>query len=104
MNSHPGVQILLYADDLVLWCTDKDSEAIPYSINAALDTLRAWANDNGMKVNLNKTTFQVLTLSTKFKDIELIYEGEKLQRTQEATYLGIVMDTGLRWDKQARKL
>ncbi|GFT94085.1 putative RNA-directed DNA polymerase from transposon BS [Nephila pilipes] len=85
-------------------CTDEDNQAIQDSLNSALDSLRAWVKDNEMKVNLNKATPLIFTLSTKPKDIELIYDGEKLQRTQEVTFLRIVMDTRLNWNKQACKL
>ena len=81
MNSHPGVQTLFNADALVLWCADQDSQIIQDSFNITLDTLRSWAKDNEMKINLSKTIFQVVTLSIKPKEVELIYDKEKLQRT-----------------------
>ncbi|GFQ78922.1 putative reverse transcriptase [Trichonephila clavata] len=56
-----------------------------------------------MIVNTSKRVFQVFTLNTKPKVIQLFYGDYQLQRTQEATYLGIVLDSRLSWNKQASK-
>ncbi|GFQ66482.1 putative RNA-directed DNA polymerase from transposon BS [Trichonephila clavata] len=53
---------------------------------------------------LTEHLIQVLTLSTKPKAIQLFYGDYQLQRTQEATYLGIVLDSRLSWNKQASRV
>ncbi|GFQ92632.1 putative rna-directed dna polymerase from transposon bs [Trichonephila clavata] len=57
-----------------------------------------------MTVNTSKTVFQVLTLSTKPKMIQFFYGDFQLQRTEEVTYLGIVLDSRLSWKKQASRV
>ncbi|GFR31255.1 uncharacterized protein TNCT_274881 [Trichonephila clavata] len=88
-------QDLLFADNLVLWLADGDIRTTQESLNTALDALLTWSNNNEMTVNTSKTVFQVFTLSTTPKAIQLFYGDYQLQRTQEATYLGIVLDSRL---------
>lgn len=76
----------------------------PIKVNVLKSYLQSWAKDNEMKINLRYTTFQVFILSTKPKNIELIYDGEKLQRSQEATYLEIATGIRLKWNKQTCKV
>ena len=65
MNSHLGVQILFYVDDLVFWYTNEDNQVIQDSRYITLNTLQPWTKVNEMKINFCKTTFKVFTLSTK---------------------------------------
>ncbi|GFR31874.1 putative RNA-directed DNA polymerase from transposon BS [Trichonephila clavata] len=57
-----------------------------------------------MTVNTSKTVFQIFTLSPKPKAIQLFYGDYQLQRTKEATYLEIVLDSRLSWNKQASRV
>ncbi|GFQ81814.1 putative RNA-directed DNA polymerase from transposon BS [Trichonephila clavata] len=98
-----SAQALLFADDLVLWSADGDIHTIQESLNTAPDALLTWSNNDEMTVNTSKTVFQVFTLSTKPKAIQLFYGDYQLQKTQEATYLGIVLDSRLSWNKQASR-
>ncbi|GFR21470.1 putative RNA-directed DNA polymerase from transposon BS [Trichonephila clavata] len=104
MNSNTIAQTLLFADDLVLWSADGDIHTIQESLNTAPDALLTWSNNDEMTVNTSKTVFQVFTLSTKPKAIQLLYGDYQLQRTQEATYLGIVLDSRLSCNKQASRV
>ncbi|GFQ87341.1 putative RNA-directed DNA polymerase from transposon BS [Trichonephila clavata] len=104
MNSNPKVQALLFADDLVMWSAGGDIRTIQESLNTALDALLTWSNNNEMTVDTSRTVFQVFTLCTKPKAIQLFYGDYQLQNTQEATYLGIVLDSRLSWNKQASRV
>ncbi|GFR21208.1 uncharacterized protein LOC103524116 [Trichonephila clavata] len=99
--AHLGI---LFADDLVLWLADGDIRTIQESLKTALDALLTWANNIEKTVNTSKTVFQVFILSTIPKAIQLFYGDYQLQRTQEATYLGIVLDSRLSWNKQASRV
>jgi hypothetical protein len=39
-----GVQAALYADDLVLWCSEEYATTAKYRIQTALDMVAKWAN------------------------------------------------------------
>ncbi|GFQ84050.1 putative RNA-directed DNA polymerase from transposon BS [Trichonephila clavata] len=104
MNSNPKVQALLFADDLVLWSADGDIRTTQESLNTALDALLTWSNNNEMTVNTSRMVFQVFTLSTKLKAIQLFYGDYQFQRTQKDTYLEIVLDSRLSWNKQASRI
>ena len=40
-----GVQSALYADDLVLWCSEEYASTARYRIQTALDMVANWANE-----------------------------------------------------------
>jgi hypothetical protein len=68
LNSIPGIQCLLYAEDLVFWTeADKRSseEKTEQILNKALATLEEWCDRNNIKINTSKITFQSFSLAHK---------------------------------------
>ena len=62
---HRGVNAALYADDLVLWCTEEHASTANYSIQQDIDQLTAWTEDWCVTVNKNKSSTTLFTLSPK---------------------------------------
>jgi hypothetical protein len=60
-----GVQAALYADDLVLWCSEEYATTAKYRIQTALDMVANWANELCVTINREKTTAILFTLSPK---------------------------------------
>ncbi|KAK7103079.1 hypothetical protein V1264_019752 [Littorina saxatilis] len=60
-----GVKAALYADDLVMWCTEEHSTTATYRLQLAADKLAAWTDDWCVKVNLEKSPTTFFTLSQK---------------------------------------
>ena len=58
-----GVQAALSADDLVMWCTEEYTTTAAYRLQMALDTLAAWAEDWCVKINEEKSSTTLFTLS-----------------------------------------
>ena len=100
----PGIQTLLYADDLIIWATSSNVKALEDCMNVALERLSRWAGVNELVVNPEKTEFQLFTMSTKTHIVNLKYEDIDLRRTSEATYLGIKLDTRLTWSKHTEAM
>jgi len=62
----PGIQCLLYADDLIFWTQAhkrKTEEKTEQILNKALATHEEWCERNYMKLNTAKTTFHSLSLA-----------------------------------------
>ncbi|GFS47893.1 hypothetical protein NPIL_48481 [Nephila pilipes] len=90
---------------ITLFCSEPIKIIKPFKVHLILPLIPFGLDKKyEIKLNFSKTTFQVLTLSTKLIDSDLMYDRENLHTTQEATYLVIVMDTRLSWNKQACKL
>ena len=79
---------LLYADDLVLWSTNSDILVFEITLNKAIETLEKWTFENEFKINPEKNTFELFTLSTEKHGIKLVYEDKTLHRTDCASYQG----------------
>jgi len=95
-----GVRGAMYADDLVLWCCEKDIRIANLRLRDALRELENWSRTWMVKVNEDKTTFTVFTLSTKAQNVNLNYNGHRLQEEKTPIYLGITFDPRLTWKVQ----
>ena len=62
-----GVNAALYADDLVLWCSEEHAATATYRIQIALENVAAWAESWCVTVNREKSTATLFTLSLKAK-------------------------------------
>ena len=84
LNSIPGIQCLLYADDFVSW-TESDKrraeEKTEQILNKALATLEKWCERNNMKINTSKISFQSFCLAHETIHPRLKYKGEALSHS-----------------------
>ena len=72
-------------------------------LQTTLNGISKWASDWGLSVNKTKTTYTVLTLSTKKCNVKLEMNGWYFQKDDNPTYLGVTFDTTLTWKKQTEK-
>jgi hypothetical protein len=102
----PVVESALFADDLVMWgsAEKKHQDNLNGTLNAALMKLDLWCQENGMKVNRNKTVCQFFTLNRRPFTPTLEFRGETLRTSDSTTYLGCVLDSRLNWRKHAEHL
>ena len=70
----------IYADDLVLWCTEDSIGTARYRLQEALNILDNWTKQWLVKINGEKTTYSVFTLSTSIQTANLQIDGQKLQK------------------------
>ena len=98
-----GVQGAIYADDLVIWCSEEYVTTARYRIQTALNKIEAWTKDWLIKTNPTKTTFTLFSLSTKVQNVKLTLNGHNLAEDPSPTYLGVTFDTRLTWKQQIKK-
>jgi len=89
----------IYADDLVLWCSEEKLDVARAWIQAALKTLQKWTSTWLVTVNPNKTAYTIFSLSTKRQKTHLTLNGIPLQQEQSPKYLGVTFDTRMTWKK-----
>ena len=92
-----GVHAALYADDLVLWCTEEYATTATYRMQLALEKLAAWAETWCVTINREKTTATLFTLSAKAKPGKLTLGGTPLNFEDQQTYLGVTFDKRMTW-------
>jgi ribonuclease HI len=92
-----GIKAALYADDLVLWCSEEHATTATYRMQQAADQLSAWADEWCVQVNTDKSCTTLFTLSPKQKARTINVSGAPLTEVEEATYLGVTFDKRLTW-------
>ena len=92
-----GIHAALYADDLVLWCTEEYATTATYRMQLALDRLSAWTNTWCVTINKEKSSATLFSLSTKAQPGNLTLEDATLQCKDQQTYLGVTFDKRLTW-------
>ena len=90
----------MYADDVVIWTTAKNTNKKLFDIlhkdmNAALTALTEWSDNNNMKINVQKTNYQLFSLKTKTQDIHLQVKNTEIQKNCNTKYLGVILDNKL---------
>ena len=92
-----GVHAALYADDLVLWCSEEYATTATYRIQTALENVAAWAESWCVTINREKSTATLFTLSTKAKPGKLTLGNATLRYEDQQTYLGVTFDKRMTW-------
>ncbi|XP_070173778.1 uncharacterized protein [Littorina saxatilis] len=86
-----------------MWCTEEHSTTATYRLQLAADKLAAWADDWCVKINLQKSTTTLFTLSPKQKPGVIKLGDTPLRNDDEPTYLGVTFDKRLTWKPQIQK-
>ena len=94
-----GVKAALYADDLVLWCTEEETTTATHRMQMALDKITAWTEKWCLQINKEKSAATLFTLK-KQKPEALMLGETPLQYADESIYLGVTYDKHLTWKVQ----
>ncbi|KAK7095492.1 hypothetical protein V1264_006890 [Littorina saxatilis] len=91
------VHAALYADDLVLWCTEEHATTATYRMQLALEKVVAWTDNWCVTINRDKTTATLFTLSAKVQPGRLTLGDTPLKFEDQQTYLGVTYDKRMTW-------
>lgn len=89
-SSLNSVNVLQYADDLLIYCCHKSSEKASSSITQSLINLRTWLDLNGLDLSPAKSTIVLFTRSRTPPPIFIFYEGNQIPVKANVKFLGIV--------------
>ena len=87
----------LYADDLVLWCSEEHLTTANYRLQQALNILEGWTKQWLVRINPRKTTYTIFSLSTKEQKATLHINGQTLLAGDNPSYRGVTFDKRLTW-------
>ena len=93
----------LYADDLVMWCTEEHASTATYRMQLAAEKLTEWAQKWCVSINKEKSSTTLFTLSTKQKPGSIKFGDTVLKQEAEPTFLGITLDQRLSWKPHIQK-
>ena len=93
----------IYANDLVLWCSEEHLSTAKYRVQQALNILEGWTKRWLVRINPRKTTYTIFSLSTKEQKAILHINVQTLLAEENPTYLGVTFDKRLAWKQQTKK-
>ncbi len=101
--------MLLYADDMVIFCSDKDPKKIEGIINEEFNYVINWLEYNNLTINLKKRKTEAVLYGTKKKlsnssEISIMAGTRKVENATVYEYLGVLMDNSLTFKQQSDKL
>ena len=93
-----GTTVIGYADDLAILVKGKFPDILSELIERALRSVKRWACSKGLGVNAEKTELVLFTNRHKIPKFKLpVLDGKEIQLSEEAKYLGIILDRKLNW-------
>ena len=92
-----NVNKALFADDLVIWTTEKYSILARAKLRRALGTITAYCNFWKLKINASKSVYSIFTKSNKTAKQELPFtvDGSPIIKQENPVYLGVPLDRQL---------
>lgn len=93
--------MVLFADDstAIVKCTNKEN--YEREINNTLETIIHWLDTNNLIINLKKTKVMHFYQKIRADGINVSYNGQKVDTTCVAKFLGILIDNKLTWKPHA---
>jgi hypothetical protein len=99
-NSSKILQFILYADDTNIFYSCESAEQLCEIVNRELRGVMQWFQSNRLSVNLKKTNFLFFGNKVKLKKLkncEIFLNSIKIDRTDSAKFLGVIIDESLSW-------
>ena len=91
-----------YADDAAFYSTAKTLRDCHTKLQRQLDISRAWANDNGIQFDKEKTELIYFHKKRKFEEPSLQVEGTEIRPKDILKWLGILFDRKLSFKNHVR--
>ena len=97
------VRLQAFADDILLWDIMTYRGSCPPRVQEALRIVEAWSQEWGLTFNVAKC--QAIDISTlrQRSSLELRMHDALVTQVQEFRYLGVWVDSSLRWARQIRE-
>lgn len=101
-----GTHIACYADDLVVVVTANSKIRMECNVNESLYAVDRWMKQHRLEIVVEKTKAIILNKHGKVQPLSFSLGGETISISQEVTYLGVVLDQRLIFNRhlQAVKL
>lgn len=96
-------QIVLFADDTVLFVKDSSIEKSIEKVNNDLEKIQEYMNINKLKINKKKTKWMIFSRDeVNVNQSQKVKMGtDEIERVETIKYLGVIMDEKLNFEEQA---
>ena len=96
-------KVTMYADDTVLYFSSSTLSGLEENLNADLEILCRYLNDNLLTLNAEKSKFVIFGSTRKlnsFREFSLEINAHNLERRDTFKYLGIKLNQNMSWSDQ----
>ena len=100
-------QVVMYADDTVIYFSANCCPSIEYHLNADLANLAECFNNNYLTLNTSKSKFVLFGGGRRLQTcqgINLVIDHENLESEDSIKYLGVVIHKNLTWNEYVESL
>ena len=100
-------QVVIYADDNVIYFRANCCQNIEYHLNADVANLAEWFNNNYLTLNASKSKFVLFGGDRRMqtcRGIKLVIDHENLESEDSIKYLGVVIHRNLTWNEHIESL
>ena len=90
-----GLDVSLFADDAVIYCSNHDQQFIQMRLERALSKIIYWCKANFININIGKTKFCIYGTKSRVEAIDINTIGEpesEISRCHQYCYLGVKLD------------
>ena len=95
-------EIILYADDTVIYYSSTDLFDLESKLNSDLATISNWFSSNLLTLNISKCNFVIFGNSRKLKlvnEVSLKVNSTAIDRSDPFKYLGVVINQTMSWSE-----
>lgn len=92
--------LVMYADDSALVYSSENIEELFENMQHDLNLINNWFYNNGLTVNGTKSKYMIFSSTDRYNtsNYNLHLGASQLERVQDHTYLGLVMQQNLKWN------
>ena len=87
----------LFADDSYFSYSSSSPQILEQKINSEMNKVLVWLNINKLTINLNKTSYMIVTKKKINYDFNICFGNQQISRCSHASYLGVIIDDKLNW-------
>lgn len=98
-------QVLLYADDTVLFFATETPTELEVSLHSGINCISLWMQENKLFLNQGKTEYVIYRSYQRIKredSISLSCNGSPLTESESFKYLGVVIDQHLSFNNHIK--
>lgn len=96
----PGVNVIMYADDTVLFTHAGTKELVANKLSSAMVKISNWLNESCLSLNVSKTVCTYFTARKQNSvNPDIIFNGEAIKFVTHVKYLGIIIDQHISFKK-----
>ena len=99
-------QILIYADDTVMYFAANNAREISITITSELAKVNDWLVHNSLFIHQGKTEYVLFGTGSRLANanFSVNIDGKELTRVAEYKYLGVILDESLSWNAHVNYL